>query len=72
METNIDVFSCNNNRLLNSRQAAEYLGFKISYIYNLVHKGALSPYKCGKKTKGSLRFLKSDLDEFLGRPKDGH
>ena len=72
MEQRFDVFSCDNNRLLNSKQAAEYLGFKIGYIYNLVHRGELSPYKCGKKTKGSLRFLKSDLDEFLGRPKDGH
>lgn len=68
----INVFTCESNRLLNSKQAAEYLGYKQSYIYNLVYGGVLKPYKCGKKAKGSLRFLKSDLDNFLGRPKDAN
>lgn len=66
-----DVFSCPPNRLLNSKQAAKYLGFKVSYIYNLVYSGVLKTYKCGNKPNGSLRFLKSDLDAFLGRPKGG-
>lgn len=68
----INVFSCESNRLLNSKQAAEYLGFKVSYIYNLVYRGVLKPYKCGNRSKGSLRFLKADLDEYLGRPQDGN
>jgi excisionase family DNA binding protein len=67
MNDKINVFEMENNRLLNTRQAAEYLGFKIGYMYNLVFNGVLKPYKCGKKAKGSLRFLKSDLDKFLGR-----
>jgi len=69
---NDDVYKFESNRLLNSKQTSEYLGFKIGYIYNLVYSGVLNPYKCGNKSKGSLRFLKSDLDNFLGRPKDGN
>lgn len=72
MKDELDVFSCDSNRLLNSKQVAHYLGYKQSYIYNLVYSGVLKPYKCGNKHKGSLRFLKSDLDDFLGRPKDGN
>ncbi|MFA6238145.1 MAG: helix-turn-helix domain-containing protein [Bacteriovorax sp.] len=62
-----NIYDLEKNRLLNSDQVAEYLGFKRSYIYNLVHKGILKPFKCGKKAKGRLRFLISDLDKFLGR-----
>lgn len=63
----INVFEVESNRLLNSTQAAEYLGYKRSYIYNLVYNGLLKNYKCGNGSKGSLRFLKSDLDEYIGR-----
>ena len=68
-----EVFNFESNRFMNTKQAAHYLGLKVSYIYNLVHKGELTPYKCGKKTKGSLRFIKVDLDRFLGKGfQDGH
>lgn len=68
MSNEIDIYNCNSNMLLNSKQASEYLGFKLSYLYNLVHKGEIKVYKCGNKAKGSLRFLKSDLNKYLGRP----
>lgn len=61
------VFDMPPNRLLNSAQAAEYMGYKTSYIYNLVYKGILKPLKTGKREKGALRFIKKDLDKFLGR-----
>jgi len=64
---NGDVFSYPPHRLLNSKETCEYLGLKRSYLYNLVGKGLLRPYKCGQKAKGNLRFIKSDLDRFLGR-----
>lgn len=69
MDTLNEVFEYPENRLMNSKQAAHYLGFKTTYIYNLVHKGKLNPLKCGQKAKGSLRFSKSDLDKFLGKGK---
>lgn len=68
MDKEVDIYNCDSNRLLNSREASQYLGFKLGYVYNLVHKGELKPYKCGNKSKGSLRFLKSDLNDYLGRP----
>lgn len=72
MDTLIDVFNCDKNRLLNTTETAEYLGYKVSYIYNLVHKGELLPFKGGRKSKGKLRFVKSDLDVYLGRPFNGN
>ena len=67
MKKNESVFDMEPNRLLTSRQAAEYLGYKVSYIYNLVYLGVLRPLKPGNRTKGTLRFVKKDLDHFLGR-----
>lgn len=67
MEKLDDVFSFESNRLVETKQAAHYLGFRVSYIYNLVHLGKLRAFKCGNRKKGSLRFLKGDLDAFLGR-----
>lgn len=64
-----NIYDLEKNRLLNTNQVSEYLGYKRSYIYNLVHKGMLKPYKCGNRSKGALRFLISDLDNFLGRLK---
>jgi excisionase family DNA binding protein len=72
MDTSINVFTCDANRLLNSKQAAEYLDYKVSYIYNLVHKGDLVPYKGRNRSRGKLRFVKADLDKFLGRPSNGN
>lgn len=65
--SNKDVFLYPPHRLMNSSEACEYLGIKKSYLYNLVNKGLLRPFKCGQKAKGNLRFVKSDLDRFLGR-----
>jgi excisionase family DNA binding protein len=51
---------------LNLKEAAEFLGFKPSYIYNLVHFGKLTAYKpCGK----ILYFKQSDLEKFVFRNK---
>lgn len=62
-----NIYDLEKNRLLDSKQTAEYLGFTRSYIYNLVYKGILKPFKSGLKAKGRLRFLISDLDKFIGR-----
>lgn len=63
------INSYDENRLLTTKEAAEYLRYRPSYIYNLVCKGVLKPYKCGNKRQGSLRFEKGELDRFLGRKK---
>jgi excisionase family DNA binding protein len=67
MENINDVFSYESNRLMNTREAAYYLGYKVGSIYNLVLKGELRPYKCGMRKKSPLRFMKNDLDVFLGK-----
>ena len=46
---------------LNVQQAAEFLGFKPSYIYNLVFFGKLTAYKPGGK---KLLFKISDLEKY--------
>lgn len=66
-EINASVFSYESNRLMSTIETSEYLGYKKGTIYNLVNKGLLRPYKCGPGAKGKLRFLKSELDKFLGR-----
>lgn len=63
----VSVFSYESNRLMSTTETSEYLGYKKGTIYNLVNKGILKPYKCGPGSKGKLRFLKSELDKFLGR-----
>jgi len=53
---------------LNAQQAAEFLSFKVSYVYNLVHYGKLPAYKpSGKK----LLFKLSDLENFAFKNKVG-
>jgi excisionase family DNA binding protein len=53
-------------RPLNLKQAAEFLGFKPSYIYNLVHFGRLTAYKPSGKV---LYFKQEDLERFAFRNK---
>jgi len=55
---------------LNIEQAAAFLNFKTSYVYNLVHYGKLPAYKpSGKK----LLFKISDLEKFAyGNKVGGH
>lgn len=54
------------HKFLNTKEAAEYLGLKRSYVYNLVSRGRLSPNKCGNREKGGLRFTIEELNRFLG------
>jgi excisionase family DNA binding protein len=68
METKESVFDMKSNRLLNTKEASELLGLSIGYIYNLTATGILKPYKVGGGKNGSLRFEKSYLEDFLGRP----
>jgi excisionase family DNA binding protein len=51
---------------LNVKEAAAFLGFKPSYLYNLVHYGRITAYKPGGKT---LFFKQEDLDRFVYRNK---
>jgi excisionase family DNA binding protein len=51
---------------LNLKEAAEFLGFKPSYIYNLVHFGRLTVYKPNGKV---LYFKQEDLERFVFRNK---
>jgi excisionase family DNA binding protein len=54
------------NKPLNLKEAAEFLGFKPSYIYNLVHFGKITAYKPGGKI---LYFRQEDLERFVFRNK---
>ncbi len=58
--------------LISAKQAAFLLGYKVSYIYNLVYKGKLKAYKNGNTKGGSLRFRMSDIDKFQGSPRNGN
>lgn len=50
------------DRLLFSKEAAEYLGISSQRLNQLVHSGQLKPVK---KTSAGALFLKEDLDERL-------
>ena len=55
---------------LSVQAAADFLGFKPSYIYNLVHYGKLPAYKPGGKI---LLFKVSDLEKYAyGNQVGGH
>ena len=55
---------------LNVQQAAEFLGLKPSYIYNLVFLGKLTAYKPGGKR---LVFKIADLEQYAyGNKVGGH
>lgn len=55
---------------LSVQAAADFLGFKPSYIYNLVHYGKLTAYKPGGKI---LLFKISDLEKYAyGNQVGGH
>jgi excisionase family DNA binding protein len=49
-------------RFLTAKQAAEYLGIKMSYLYKLTHQRTLPYYKPNGKL---VYFLQSDLLNFL-------
>ncbi|MDR2095488.1 MAG: helix-turn-helix domain-containing protein [Treponema sp.] len=49
---------------LNVKEAAEFLGLKPSYVYNLVHFGRLTAYKPGGKI---LFFKREDLERYAFR-----
>ena len=53
---------------LNVQQAAEFLGLKPSYIYNLVFYGKLMAYRPGGKM---LLFKAADLEAYAYRNKVG-
>jgi excisionase family DNA binding protein len=55
---------------LSVQQAAEFLGLKPSYVYNLVFFGKLPAYRPGGK---KLLFKVSDLEKYAyGNPVGGH
>jgi excisionase family DNA binding protein len=55
---------------LDVKAAAEFLGLKVSYIYNLIHFGKLTAYRPGGKR---LLFKVSDLERYAyGNPVGGH
>jgi len=51
---------------LTLQQAAEYLGFKPSYMYKLTHRRLIPFYK---PTNKKIYFRKSDLDNWITRNK---
>jgi len=51
---------------MNSKTAAEYLGYELSYLYQLSSKNIIKKYK---PNRGKIYFKKSDLDEWIERNK---
>ncbi|MCL2792437.1 MAG: excisionase family DNA-binding protein [Spirochaetaceae bacterium] len=50
-------------RPLNTKEAAEFLGYRESYIYQLLNKRKLTFYKTGNK----VCFKREDLEKYLYR-----
>ena len=49
---------------LTTSEAAELLGYKKSYMYQLIHKHAIPFYKVGASNR-SVRFRQEDLLNYL-------
>jgi excisionase family DNA binding protein len=65
MKTKESVFDMPSNRIMNCKEASEYLGVTVGHIYNLKNTGVLKAKKVGPGKNGSLRFEKSYLEEFI-------
>lgn len=47
---------------LSVAETAEFLSYKKSYVYQLIHKNAIPYHKIGNR---SVRFKREDLEEYL-------
>lgn len=45
-------------------ETAEFLGYKKSYVYQLIHKNAIPFHKVGAGNR-SVRFKREDLQDYL-------
>ena len=50
---------------IGTKEASLFLGYSSNYLYNLVNRGQIQFYKAGGRKKGTLKFLKSDLIQFM-------
>lgn len=50
---------------LTSDEAADYLGYKRPYLYQLIAAGVGIPYKRVGRGRGTLRFSVSELDDWI-------
>jgi excisionase family DNA binding protein len=55
------------NRLLNAREAAAYLGVSLYTLKKIEHSGYLEPYRT---PGGHRRYSKQMLDEYLEKSKE--
>ncbi len=49
------------SRMMNAAQVAEYLGVKVSWLYDNYRQEGIPSYRVGR----GLRFRQSDLDHWL-------
>ena len=58
----------NDRKLLNSREAAHYLGISLNTLYRMEKSGLLSPFRT---PGGHRRYPVDMLDSYLERSRDG-
>lgn len=64
IESKISLIGSLNKKILNTEQAAEFLGYKVSYLYKLTSSKQIKFYK----PNGKLNYFKlEDLEEYLLR-----
>ena len=59
----------NERKLLNSREAAHYLGISLNTLYRMEKSGLLSPFRT---PGGHRRYPVDMLDSYLERSRDGN
>ena len=59
----------NDRKLLNSREAAHYLGISLNTLYRMEKSGLLSPFRT---PGGHRRYPVDMLDSYLERSRDGN
>jgi excisionase family DNA binding protein len=56
---------------LTSSEAADYLGYKRPYLYQLIAAGVGIPHKRVGRGRGTLRFSVSELDRWINNRSTG-
>lgn len=52
--------------LLTVAEVAKLLGISSGHIYNMIHKGEITPLRLGRKKRAAIRFSRKQIKEFIG------
>jgi len=54
-----------NTEYMKLQEVADYLKVDAGWVYRAYHNGELKGYKIGKGSRGHVRFLRSEVDDYV-------